>query len=141
MELATLILNLILQCFKVFWFIVGKWEEWNQIEKDMFTKRMQTWGDTFTSIIENQKETYDEDAYLKTLEAEKKTRFTIYKSKIQEIIISGNGLSQILGCTLACMNVRANLIKNDILNILISNYSIEGKVKMITKILVEVELG
>ena len=138
--MATLILQIIVYVLQYIWVIYGKIDKFNAEEREMFFKRMQTVADTLAVALKNQRDVFDENAYLAAIEMEKAVRYKKYKEKVLEILNGGKGILELDSEAYAGIGNRVNRIKDIVIDILKQNLSVDDKAKLISQKLVDVTL-
>jgi hypothetical protein len=139
-SIASLVLQIVIYFLQFIWVIYGKIDKFNQEEKEMFFKRMQTVADTLAVALKNEHDVFDENAYLAAIEMEKAVRYKKYKGKVWEILNGGKGISDLMAEPFAGIGVRIYQIQTEVINILKMNLSTEDKAKLISQKLVDVQL-
>jgi hypothetical protein len=133
--MATTVMQLVLQCFKLFFIILTAWMKWKEEERIQFEKRMTNMVKLLEQAVTNRDESFNEAAYLSNLDWEKKTRYTKYYELSKVVLGLGGGIMELSAQNVMAMGTKVNEHHEKVLEIILKEVSIDEKSKLIAALL------
>ncbi len=133
--MVTSVLELILQCFKLFFIILTAWMKWKEEERILFEKRMRNMTELLKEAVTNRDESFDEAAYLSNLDWEKKTRYAKYYEAAKNVLSAGSGVNELQQQTVMAMGIKVTTAQKEVVAIILKEVSIDEKSKLIAALL------
>ena len=135
--MASQIISLLLEVFKLVSFIVTTVKNFNAEEQKRYDARIAGLTNLLKEMSADKTEIINENDYLSNMDWEKKTRYEAYKASCLAILTLGGGIDKLLLETKMGMSTRIDSKKDAVLQILAKPIEILAKSQLIAKLLSE----
>lgn len=139
--MATAVITLIIEVLKLVQLIISSWIAWSMEERKLFEERVKIMSNLLKDAAQNKKEAMNEASYLSNLDWEKRIRFQTYRDLTYSILVRGRGIDHLSMQTSMGMGSLVQTSQSEVVKILITDFAIDEKSKLIGKLLVEKSLN